>query len=118
VIQAIDDLPDGVVGIRAVGQFTIDDYCAVIEPEVERLAEAHQQLRLLLFLGPQFTGFGEGAWGELTDEIRHTHFHRGAVVTDDGHIRTGLNLLKWALHGHVRTFQNHEYDHAVEWVAD
>jgi hypothetical protein len=40
------------------------------------------------------------------------------VVTDDGHIRTGLNVLKWALHGHVRTFQNHEYDHAVEWVAD
>jgi hypothetical protein len=118
VIQAIDDLPDGVVGITAIGQFTIDDYCAVIEPEVERLAEAHQQLRLLLFLGPQFTGFGEGAWGELTDEIRHTHFHRGAVVTDDGHIRTGLNVLKWALHGHVRTFQNHEYDHAVEWVAD
>lgn len=118
MIQAIDDLPEGVVGIQAVGQFTIDDYCAVIEPEVERLAEAHQQLRLLLFLGPQFTGFGEGAWGELTDEIRHTHFHRGAVVTDDGHIRTGLNVLKWALHGHVRTFQNHEYDHAVEWVAD
>jgi hypothetical protein len=117
VIEPIDDLVDGVVGIRAVGQFTIADYCAVIEPEIDELAETDGDLRLLLYLGPEFTGFGDGAWGELTDEIRHTHFHKGAVVTDDGHIRTGLNVLKWALHGHVRTFQNHEYDKALAWVA-
>jgi len=116
VIEPIDDL-EGVVGMRAVGQFTIEDYCAVVEPQLDRVAETNGHLRLLLYLGPDFTGFGDGAWGELTDEIRHTHFHKGAVVTDDGHIRTGLNVLKWALHGQVRTFQNHEYDKAVDWVA-
>ena len=117
MIERIDDTPDGVIGIRAVGTFTIDDYCAVIEPELEQLDATHGELRLLLHLGPEFTGFGEGAWGDLTNEIRHTHFHRGAVVTDDGHIRTGLNVLKWVLHGHVRTFQNFEYDKAIHWVA-
>lgn len=111
-------MPAGVIGIRAVGLFTIDDYCAVIEPELERLDATHDQLRLLLHLGTEFTGFGEGAWGDLTDEIRHTHFHRGAVVTDDGHIRTGLNVLKWVLHGHVRTFRNDEYARAVHWVDE
>ncbi len=118
MIERIDDLPDGVIGIRAIGEFTIDDYTAVIEPELERLDISHGQLRLLLHLGERFTGFGEGAWGDLTDEIRHTHFHRGAVVTDDGHIRTGLNVMKWVLHGHVRTFQNFEYVKAVDWVAE
>jgi hypothetical protein len=118
VIERIDDMPAGVIGIRAVGLFTIDDYCAVIEPELERLDATHDQLRLLLHLGTEFTGFGEGAWGDLTDEIRHTHFHRGAVVTDDGHIRTGLNVLKWVLHGHVRTFRNDEYAKAVHWVDE
>ena len=117
VIKPIDGLVDGVVGMRAVGQFTVGDYSAVIEPALDRLATSKAELRLLLYLGPEFTGFGEGAWGELTDEIMHTHFHKGAVVTDDGHIRTGLNMLKWVLHGDVRTFHNHEYDKAVHWVA-
>jgi hypothetical protein len=75
VIEPIKDLEDGVIGISAVGQFTIEDYSKVIEPAVAELEEHHDKLRLLLFLGPEFTGFGEGAWSELTDEIRHTHFH-------------------------------------------
>ena len=78
---------------------------------------ANRQLRLLLHLGPEFTGFGEGAWGDLTRELRSTPFHRGAVVTDDGAIRTGLSLLRFTLHGHVRSFGNDDFDHAATWVA-
>jgi hypothetical protein len=118
VLESIQGLKNGVVGMRAIGQFTIADYSAIIEPQLEKLETAREQLRLLLYLGADFTGFGEGAWGDLTDEIRHTHFHRGAVVTDDGAIRTGLNILKWALRGDVRTFQNFEYEVAVRWVGN
>lgn len=117
MLKRIDGLVDGVIGIRALGQFTVDDYNAVIEPALDSLAALNGELRLLLHLGPEFTGFGEGAWGDLTDEIRHKRFHRGAVVTDVGHIRTELNVLKWILHGDVRTFKNDEYEQAVRWVA-
>ncbi|MCU1503918.1 MAG: hypothetical protein JWM12_3272 [Ilumatobacteraceae bacterium] len=117
MIEHIDDLAAGVVGMSAVGQFTIEDYTNVVEPVLDALSAVHEQLRLLLYLGPAFTGFGAGAWGELTDEIRHTHFHKGAVVTDDAVIRTGLNVLKWVLHGDVRTFQNDDYDKAAHWIA-
>lgn len=118
-IGDLDDthLPDGaVVALRAVGQLSIDDYRAVIEPEIARVADAAHRLRLMLHLGEQFTGFGEGAWGDLTADIRQMRFHRGAVVTDDRVIRTGLNVLKWTLKGEVRTFRNHEYDSAVSWL--
>lgn len=117
MIEHIDELEDGVIGISAVGRFTIEDYTSMLQPELEKLATRHEKLRLLLFLGPRFTGFGDGAWGDLTDDICHTHFHKGAVVTDDGHIRNGLNVLKWVLHGDVRTFRNDEYDEATCWVA-
>ena len=118
MLEPIQGLQNDVVGMRAIGQFTIADYSAIIVPQLERLGTAREQLRLLLYLGDDFTGFGEGAWGDLTDEIRRTHFDRGAVVTDDGYIRTGLNVLKWTLHGHVRTFQNFEYEIAVRWVGN
>lgn len=117
MIVSIEGLADGVIGMRAVGEFSVEDYAAIVDPAIARLEIANEAMRLLLFLGPEFTGFGEGAWGDLTDGIRHIHFHRGAVVTDDGGIRTGLNVLKWVLRGDVRTFQNHEYDKAVRWVA-
>jgi hypothetical protein len=117
MLQTIVDLPAGVIGMRAVGDFTTDDFIQVIEPALAAVERAHEELRLVLVLGPEFTGFGEGTWGELTNEIRRTHFHRGAVVTDDGGTRTSVNVLKWVLHGDVRTFRNREYGEAVDWVA-
>ena len=117
MIELIQDLPDGCIGMRAVGQFTVDDFAAMIESDVEAVVQRHAELRLILHLGDRFSGFGEGAWADLTDELRQIHFHRGAVVTDDGHLSTAINLLKWTLHGHVRTFRNHEFDQAVRWVA-
>ncbi len=117
VIEHISDLPDGCIGMRAVGEFTVDDFVTTIEPDVEHVVERHGKLRLVLDLGDRFSGFGDGAWADLTDELRHIHFHRGAVVTDDGHLATAINLLKWSLRGHVRTFRNHEFDHAVRWVT-
>jgi hypothetical protein len=116
VIERIPGL-DGVIGMRVIGTFSVADYTDVIERELEHVDRIRHDLRLLLQLGPEFDGFGEGAWGELTNELRHTPFHRGAVVTDDAAIRTGLALLRFTLHGHVRSFGNADYDRAVVWVA-
>ncbi|MBT4983078.1 MAG: hypothetical protein HOJ85_02485 [Ilumatobacter sp.] len=60
---------------------------------------------------------GARASGHLTDELLHVHFHRGALVTNDGHVSGAVNILKWTLHGHVRTFHNGEFDHAVHWIT-
>ncbi|WP_395081855.1 STAS/SEC14 domain-containing protein [Ilumatobacter sp.] len=60
---------------------------------------------------------GEGAWGQLTDELLHVHFDRGALVTNDGHVAGAVNILKWTLHGHVRTFHKGEFDQAVHWIT-
>lgn len=117
MIELIEGLAEGVIGLRVVGLLSVQDYTAEIEPELARLEAELEELRLLLHLGPDFTGFGEGAWGELTSDIRQTPFHKGAVVTDDSYVRNGLRVLKWVLRGDVRTFRNDQYDTAVVWVA-
>lgn len=117
VITRIKGLPKAVIGMRAVGTFDVADYVATIEPEVERIEATRDDLRVLLHLGPDFDGFGDGDWGDLTKELRATPFHRGAVVTDDAAIRTGLALLRFTLHGQVRSFGNEDYDKAAAWVA-
>jgi hypothetical protein len=117
VLRPISNLPDGVIGMEAVGEFSVEDYTATVEPELEKLEVTHATLRLLLHLGTEFTGFGEGSWGDLTHELRSTPFHRGAVVTDDNTVRAGMSLLRFTLHGHVRYFSNHDFDKAADWVA-
>ena len=117
MIELIHDLPPGVSGVCASGVFTVAEFQDVVVPEVERLRAGNVPVRLMLQLGPQFTGFGEGAWGELTDEILRMPFQRAAVATDDHTISTALNLMKWMLRGDVRTFRNHEYAAAVDWVS-
>ena len=117
MIEFLDDLPDGCIGARASGELTLDEYAAAIEPEVESILERNARLRLILHLDDDFEGFGEGAWGQLTDELRHVHFHRGALVTNDVPITGAVNVLKWTLHGHVRTFHNREFDQAVHWIT-
>lgn len=117
MIETIDDLPAGVSGVCASGEFTVEEFQTVVVPEVDRLVADGADPRLVLQLSPEFTGFGEGAWGELTDNILRMPFRRAAVVTDDGTVSTALNLMKWLLRGDVRTFRNDEYDAAVAWVA-
>ena len=39
VIERITGLADGVIGMRAVGTFSVDDYTKSIEPELERLED-------------------------------------------------------------------------------
>ena len=117
MLEPILQLPDGCIGLRAIGDFTIDDFVLHVQPRVDEVVEQNEKLRLVLHLGAEFRGFGEGAWGELTDGLRHIRFHRGAVVTDDGRLSNAINILKWTLRGEVRTFQNREFDVAVRWVS-
>jgi hypothetical protein len=38
-------------------------------------------------------------------------------VTNDGPIAGAVNILKWTLHGRVRTFHNGEFDQALRWIT-
>lgn len=117
MVEEIDDLPSGVVGLRATGDFLVEDFDTVVTPRVDQLVASDDPVRLLLHLSEEFTGFGEGAWGDLTDGILRLPFHRAAIVTDEDKIAMAINLMKWMLRGDVRTFRNHEYHNAATWVA-
>ena len=56
MIEHIPDLPDGCIGMTAVGQFTIDDFASVIAPDVDEVVQRHERLRLILELGDRFEG--------------------------------------------------------------
>lgn len=118
MIELIQGLPDGVVGLEAVGQVTSEDYAAVT-PAIENAFAAHEKIRLIHVLGDRFTGFTAGGmWQDGKLGLSHAlSFERIAVVTDLDSVRTLVKGGGWTIPGEIRLFSNDEREEAVTWAS-
>ncbi|MGZ4409675.1 MAG: STAS/SEC14 domain-containing protein [Gaiellaceae bacterium] len=118
MIELIEGLPDGVLGIEAVGKVTSDDY-NVVTPAIESALAARTKIRLIHVLGERFTGFTAGGmWADGKFDLAHvSSFERVAVVTDHHSVRTLVKAGSWAVPGEMRLFSNAERDEAVTWAS-
>jgi len=119
MIEPIEDLPENVVGFRASGRVTEQDYESVIVPAVERASGSRRRIRLLYQLAPDFEGFDpNGSWTDPRIESRHRrHWSRVAVVTDLGWLRRATRALGFTQPAEVRVFENRALDEAREWLS-
>lgn len=108
---------DEVILVSCAGTVTLDEFENVVNAEFERIVSSRREIDFVLHLGDDFLGFGPGAWGDVTESFLRTRFNRGAVVTDNSQLSASVNLLKWILHGSLRTFHNDELERALGWTA-
>jgi len=120
MIELIDGLPDGVVGIEAVGEVTSDDYETVAMPALERALATHDKIRLIHVLGERLTRHTAGAlWDDTRIGLAHARkFERIAVVTDLERFRAPLKAGLWAVPGEIRLFSNAERADAEAWISE
>jgi stage II sporulation SpoAA-like protein len=120
MIQLIEGLPDGVVGLEAVGQVESADYHAVAAPAVKHALERHPKIRLVHVLDDRFTGYtAGGAWQDAMLGLANPRsFDRIAVVTDSESIRRLANLVGWSIPGRLKLFPNHERETAEAWATE
>ena len=57
MIEVLEDMPAGVVGVEAVGEVTADDYERVLIPTFDAGRAAHDPLNVVFVAGARFTGF-------------------------------------------------------------
>jgi hypothetical protein len=119
MIEPVPDLPDNVLGFRAIGRITSEDYETVLIPAVEAKLAENKKVRLLYCLGEDFEGFEAGAmWNDAKVGLRHfTAWERIAIVTDVEWIRVSAKIFGFAMPGHVRVFNNGELNEAIEWLS-
>lgn len=119
MIEQLPDLPDGVLGFRAVGAVSADDYRAVIDPALDAAVAAHQRLNVVFILGDDFERYTLGAmWqdAELEGEPREA-WGRIALVTDHALIAEIVHGLAFLLPGEVRFFPTGQENDAIAWAA-
>src|SRR5690349_5944218 len=121
MIERIEDVPAGVLGLRASGELTREDYVEVLEPVLEEAAAG--SIRLLFVLA-EFDGVAPGAWIEdvktgLRAWVRdHESWRKMALVTDVGWVATAMRAFAWMTPGEVRVFGLAELEKAKAWVAE
>ena len=120
MIELIEGLPDGVVGLEAVGKVESADYTAIAAPEVDRALERHAKIRLIHVLDERFTGYTPGgAWRDALLGLAHPRsFERIAVVTDSESIRQLEKLAGWSIPGQLRLFPNLDREQPEAWASE
>ncbi len=120
MLKIINDLPNNVLGIEAVGKITGTDYEDVFIPAIDEKLKAHKSLRLLYYLGPDFTGFSLKAMMDDAEVgIKHiSAWDRVALVSDHPLINELAKLFGHLLPGEVQVFTNTGLDEAKKWIAD
>jgi hypothetical protein len=118
MIEIIQDFPDHVVGFRAIGHVTKQDYEQVLVPTVEAALKRHHKLRLYYELGSQFTGIDPGAaWEDAKVGVEHlTRWERGAIVTDVEWIKHMVNAFRFLMPGNLRVFPASQASQARSWI--
>ena len=119
MIELIKGLPEGVVGLEAVGEVTADDYSSVAYPAVEDALARHKKISLLHVLGERFAGYeAGGGWADAKLGVLHAlSWRRIAVVTDLDHIRKQVKRAGWLVPGEMKLFSNAQRNEALAWVS-
>ena len=121
VIERIEDMPPGTIGLRTSGKLTREDYQEVLEPALREGVESGE-LRLLFVL-PEFDGIEAGAVVEeveigLRAWVReHAAWKRFAIATDVEWLAKSIRAFTWLVPGEVRIFSLGELDAARQWIA-
>ena len=118
MLERLRDLPDEVVGVKASGEVTGDDYRTVLLPAVEEALEGGRKLRFLYVLGDDVTGFSAGAaWQDTKVGMGHyDRWEKVAVVSDKEWLRHSVEIFGYLIPGEIKAFTLDKEAEARRWV--
>ncbi len=119
MLEYLTGIPDGIVGVKAIGTLTREDYTSVLDPLFHKARQEGRRLRVLFEIGPEFTGFTPGAaWEDAKLGLRSLRTFAGcAVTTDHEWIRDATGFAGFFLPCPVKVFPTRNRDRAVAWLG-
>lgn len=122
MVERMDDTPDGVIGLRASGKLTKEDYTGALEPALKEAMDSGEAR--VVFVLADFEGLDLGASFEdiktgLSVELSNRkNWNRLAVVTDVEWVARAMRMFAWAMPGELRVYESlDELDEAKAWAA-
>lgn len=119
MIEIINDLPENVIGFRATGKVTKEDYEKVLMPAVDAHSKKFNKLNFLLWLDTDVSNYTFGAWvDDALVGIKHlTHWHKVAIISHYDIIKKFTNVFGHLVPGEYKGFKTTDLVEAKKWVA-
>lgn len=120
MIQHLQNLPSNIVGFKAVGEITENDFTETIMPKVKALIEKTGTLNYLLILETSLKNFTIGAWmKDAMMGIKHlTKWNKAVIVSDEASIRKFTNIFSYFIPGEFKGFEHKDLQQAIDWVSE
>ncbi|MEO6228883.1 MAG: STAS/SEC14 domain-containing protein [Ferruginibacter sp.] len=119
MLSIMSDLPPHVVGIRATGAVTKQDFDEVLKPALDALVKRTGKINYLLLLETNVSNFTLGAWiDDFALGLKHyTHWNRIAIVTNEKLVENFSDAFNFLVPGQSKGFTLGELVDAKEWVS-
>ncbi len=119
MIQQIPDLPINMVGFRALGEVTKEDF-EIVKTKVAETVQRTGKLNYLLYLHSSPSDFTIGAW--LQDALlgiqNLTKWNRASIISDSETVDNFTTIFSKVMPGEFKVFPKAEYDLAVDWTSE
>ena len=123
MVKRMDEMPEGVIGLRASGKLTKEDYTGVLEPALKEAMDTGQAR--VVFVLTDFEGLQAGAIPEdiktgLGVELANRkNWKRLAVVTDVDGVAKSMRMFAWAMPGELGVYEHlGDLERAKTWVTE
>jgi hypothetical protein len=118
MIEVLSESQGNLLGVRAWGKITAQDYEAVLIPRLEELLQEHRQVRFLFLIDEDFQGMELGAmWDDTKFGLKHRKdFDKMAVVAPARWMGVLVKLFSPIMSGEIRTFPREQLQEAWDWV--
>jgi SpoIIAA-like len=122
MVERMNDMPEGVIGVRASGKLTKDDYTGVLEPALKEAMDSGDAR--VVFVLTDFEGLELGAsfedikTGLGVEFARRKDWKRLAVVTDVDWVAKAMKMFAWAMPGELAVYEDlGQLGEAKGWAA-
>jgi hypothetical protein len=122
VIEPIENLASNVIGFKASGKVSRDEYRAMMKP-IYSLLEQGAPVNLLFVVEDDFSGLDLAAlWEDMKAAgsvgLKHrSAWKKMALLTNKDWIRHGAAGFGWLAPGELRVFDLDQMSDATDWLA-
>jgi len=118
MFQIMPESEGKIIGLRATGKLTDEDYQEVLIPSLAALINQHGKVRLLCYMDDEFTGVEAGAiWDDAKFFLPHKDdFEKMTIVGGPKWIELIMKLFAPLIKVDVKIFSGEQLSEAWEWI--
>ena len=119
MLKIIDDLPEYVFGLRAIGDVSGDEIKNILIPGLEALTEKFDEIYYILVLETKVKNFSAGAWvRDMITSLKHfTKWKKIAIVTNQTAVKKFADAFNYVSPGYAKGFSPNDLEEAIIWVS-